>query len=293
MIVSAIVLLLIFLPVALTLILSIDQVQNRIVQRAATFASEKLDAKVDIGRIHIDLLSKVRIYDFYVEDPERDTLLYVNEAVANITSLNIKEDGLLLSNVEVKGAEFNVREMQSGELNIRPIVRRLTKQDAQSNFRLYIDHVYAHDSRFRYERLVHRDPTYGVDYYDMDINNIDCHLQDFKVFAGGVVMANIDELYARERSGFELLDLAGYFKVDRGVIAFKELKARTELSQVYIPSFIIDGENWDEYKDYIDKVDMRGRVENSSLSTHDLAFFSPGVLLILFFVANIVHTSLD
>ena len=68
MIVSAIVLLLIFLPVALTLILSIDQVQNRIVQRAATFASEKLDAKVDIGRIHIDLLSKVRIYDFYVED---------------------------------------------------------------------------------------------------------------------------------------------------------------------------------------------------------------------------------
>ena len=105
MIVSAIVLLLIFLPVALTLILSIDQVQNRIVQRAATFASEKLDAKVDIGRIHIDLLSKVRIYDFYVEDPERDTLLYVNEAVANITSLNIKEDGLLLSNVEVKGAE--------------------------------------------------------------------------------------------------------------------------------------------------------------------------------------------
>ena len=278
MIVSAIVLLLIFLPVALTLILSIDQVQNRIVQRAATFASEKLDAKVDIGRIHIDLLSKVRIYDFYVEDPERDTLLYVNEAVANITSLNIKEDGLLLSNVEVKGAEFNIREMPSGELNIRPIVRRLTKQDAQSNFRLYIDHVYAHDSRFRYERLVHRDPTYGVDYYDMDINNIDCHLQDFKVLAGGVVAATIDELYARERSGFELLDLAGYFKVDRGVIAFKELKARTELSQVYIPSFIIDGENWDEYKDYIDKVDMRGRVENSSLSTHDLAFFSPGVL---------------
>lgn len=275
--VSAIVLLLIFLPIALTLILSIDQVQNRIVQRASTYVSERLETRVAIGRIRIDLLSKVHIYDFYVEDPERDTLLYVNEAAANITSLNVKQDGLMLSNVEVKGAEFNIREMPSGELNIRPIVRRLTKQNSEGGFRLYIDDIYARESRFRYERLEHRNPVYGVDYYDMDIHNIDCHLRNFKVMSGGVVSATIDELYAKERSGFELLDLAGRFKVDKGVIAFKELKARTELSQVHIPMFVIDGENWEEYRDYINNVDMRGEVRNSSLSTYDLGFFSPGV----------------
>ena len=78
MVVSAIVLLLIFLPVVVTLLLSIDQVQNYIVHRAADFASEKLESKISIGRIDIDLLSRVHIYDFYVEDPEQDTLLFVD-----------------------------------------------------------------------------------------------------------------------------------------------------------------------------------------------------------------------
>lgn len=277
MIVSAIVLLLIFLPIAATLILSIDQVQNRIIQRASQFASEKLESKVSIGHINIDLLSRVHLHDFYVEDPECDTLLFVDEAVAHISSLNIKRDGLLLSDVEVKGAEFNLNEMSSGELNIRPIVRRLTKQGQKSDFRLHIDHIHAKNSRFRYERLEHRNPEYGIDYYDMDINNIECCLKDFQVLTGGVVSSTIEDLYAKERSGFELIDLSGYFKVDRGVISFENLRARTELSEVYVPAFVIDGENWDEYKEYIDKVDMHGRVEDSTLSTYDLGFFSPGV----------------
>ncbi len=277
MIISATVLLLIFLPIVATLILSIDQVQNRIIQRASEFASEKLEAKVAIGRINIDLLSKVHIHDFYVEDPMCDTLLYVEEAVAHVASLNIKRDGLVLSDAEVWGAEFNLREMESGELNIHPIVRRLTKPNSKSDFKLFIDHIHAKRSRFRYERLEHRNPEYGIDYYNMDINNVECCLKDFQVLAGGVVSSNIEDLYARERSGFELIDLSGYFKVDRGVISFEDLRARTLQSEVYVPTFVIDGENWEEYKEYIDEVDMHGRVENSSLSTYDLGFFSPGV----------------
>ena len=118
MVVSAIVLLLIFLPICATLLLSMDRVQNYLIQHATKFASEYLDSRVEIGRIDIDLLSKVHIYDFYVEDPERDTLLYVNEAVARITSLDIKRDGLCLNGVEVTGAEFNLREMESGTLYV-------------------------------------------------------------------------------------------------------------------------------------------------------------------------------
>ena len=276
MVVSAIVLLLIFLPVVVTLLLSIDQVQNYIVHRAADFASEKLESKISIGRIDIDLLSRVHIYDFCVEDPEQDTLLFVDEASARISSLNIKRDGLMLKGVEASGVEFNCREMESGELNVRPIVRKLTNPDKQSTFRLYVDDAKVDNGRFRYERLVHRNPEYGVDYYDMDIRNIDCTLSDFKVVAG-VVSSEIRSVYAEERSGFVLNNMTGSFLVDKGVISFDNLKAYTERSQVNIPSFVIDGEDWLEYKNYIDEVDMRGRVESSSLSSYDLGFFAPGV----------------
>ncbi len=276
MVISAIILLLIILPVTATLLLSVDQVQNYIIQRASTFASEALESRVAIKRIDIDLLSKLHVYGFYVEDPERDTLMYVDEAVANVLSLNIKKDGLVLGDIEVKGAEFNLREMASGELNIRPIVKRLTKPNPKNNFRFYADHIHAKDSRFRYERLVHRNPEYGIDYYDMDIRNIECCVKDFRV-EGAVVSANVEDLYAKERSGFELIDLNGSFMVDRGVIQFNDIKARTLLSDIYVPTFVIQGESWLEYKEYIDKVVMHGRVEDSSLSAYDLGFFAPGV----------------
>ena len=276
MVVSAIVLLLIFLPICATLLLSMDRVQNYLIQHATKFASEYLDSRVEIGRIDIDLLSKVHIYDFYVEDPERDTLLYVNEAVARITSLDIKRDGLCLNGVEVTGAEFNLREMESGTLNIRPIVQRLTKPDGKSNFRLYIDDIVAQKSRFRYERQQHRNPEYGIDYFDMEIGDISCRLSDFKV-ERGVVSSHIDQLYARERSGFELTDFTGHFIVDRGDIIFDNITAKTQESCVHLPDFMIDGEDWLEYRDYIDKVDMRGSVTRSSLSTRDLGYFAPGV----------------
>ena len=275
-VVSAIILLLIFLPITATLVLNIDSVQNYIIKRASDFASEYLESRVSIGRIDVDLLSKVHVYDFYVEDPEQDTLLYVNEAEAHIASLNIKEEGLRLKNVEVKRAEFNLREMASGELNIRPIVRKLTNNNDRGNFRLYISDADVTEGRFRYERLVHRNPEYGIDYFDMEIGNVSATLADFAV-EQGVVSSTVVELYARERSGFVLDKLSGKFEVDKGVIRFNDMIFQTQQSYVDVPHFIIDGENWLEYKEYIDKVDMRGSIRESSLSTYDLGFFAPGV----------------
>ncbi len=67
-VVSAIVLLLIFLPVCATLLLDIPSVQNYVVDRAMSFFSRKLETRVEIGRIDLDLFSRVCIRDFYVED---------------------------------------------------------------------------------------------------------------------------------------------------------------------------------------------------------------------------------
>ena len=186
MAVSAILLLLIFLPICATLLLSMDRVQNYLIQHATKFASEYLESRVEIGRIDIDLLSRVHVYDFYVEDPERDTLLYVREAEAHIASLDIKGEGLRFKGVKAKRAAFNLREMASGELNIRPIVRKISKQNGQSTFKMYIDDIEVTESRFRYERLEHRNPEYCLDYFDMEIGDIIPNLENFAVDQGAV-----------------------------------------------------------------------------------------------------------
>ena len=273
---SIIVLLSIFLPLCLTLILNIGVVQNFVVQKAAEFASETLGTRVAIGHIDIDLFSRVHVDDFYVEDHERDTLLYVNHAYATLASLNISEDGLSLGKARAEDGFFKLREMSSGELNIRPIVAQLQKPNSDSNFKMFIDRIEASNVEFRYERLVKRNPEYGVDYFDMRIMAYDVVVKDFSVVKGAVAL-NVASLSAMERSGFKLDDLRCGLYVDRGIIRFDEFYADTPTSSLYLPNMLIEGDNWDEYKDYINRVVMRGEVRNSIVSTDDLGYFAPGM----------------
>ena len=67
-IVSTVILLLILLPVAATMLLSIPRVQNRVVRMATDFATEKLGTKVGIDHITIGMLNHVKVRGFYVED---------------------------------------------------------------------------------------------------------------------------------------------------------------------------------------------------------------------------------
>ena len=156
---SVIVLLLIFLPISVTLLLNLESVQNYVVGHATEYASDMLGTRVSIKRIDMDLFSRVRVEGFYVEDMERDTLIYVDRARASIATLNIKRDGLCLHDVEASDAKFYLREMESGELNIKPIVAKLQNPDGKGNFRMYISDLKVDNLDFHYTRLVPRNPV--------------------------------------------------------------------------------------------------------------------------------------
>ena len=274
--ISTLVLLSIFLPISITLLLSVDSIQNFVVDKATSFASERLGTTVSIDRIDLDLFSKLRVRGFYVEDYEGDTLLYVSDVRARLNGLNIPRDGLHLSDAKIKDSKLCLREMASGELNIRPIIQKLTRPNGKGNFRLYIDDIDAENIQFTYERLQHRNPEYGVDYGDMDVRNICGRVNNLSVIKG-VVHLDMDGISAYEKSGFELASLCGHLHVGKGVINFNDIVIDTEKSHLVLPSVSLLGENWLSYKRYIEEVRMTGEVIDGWLSTDDVGYFAPGL----------------
>ena len=275
---SVIVLLLIFLPIFATLLLNLEPVQNFVVRHATEYASEKLGTRVSIDRIDLDLFTRVRVEGFYVEDLERDTLLYVNRATAAISTLNIKRDGLRLNGVKASDAKFYLREMESGELNITPIIDKLKNPNSDSNFRLYISDLEVDNLDFCYTRLVPINPEYGVDYGDIRIYGADAHIDNFSVIEGAV-RGDIRSFSAMERSGLELEHLSGKMFVDKGVIHVDGLQLRTPNSSLNMPRMHINGEGWAQYKSYIADVNMDMVAEHSVLSSDDVAYFAPALRL--------------
>ena len=85
---SAIAILLIIFSALPAVLLSIPAVQNAVIDRAAIFSSEYLGSTVRVGRITLGGFNRVSVRDFYVEDLDGDTLLYVNRADATIGPLS-------------------------------------------------------------------------------------------------------------------------------------------------------------------------------------------------------------
>ena len=275
-VVSTIVLLLIFLPIVVTLVLNLESVQNAVVRQASRYASAYLGTDVYVDGIDFDLFSKVRVRGLYVEDYNQDTLLYVANAITNIEGLNIAKDGLRLSNTKMYGAKLYLRELPSGQMNIVPILGQLQSSSGEGDFRLYIDDVDAESLSFSLEKLEHRNPEYGVDMGNIELRDISLHLRNFAVVRGAVWM-DIEHLEAEDRSGFALSELATYLYVNEGAIALDGLTLKSGSSSLYLPKLELKGDGWESYRRFAYDVALVAGLEDSRLSTRDIAYFVPSL----------------
>ena len=275
--VSAIVLALIFLPLLVALLFEIPAVQNFVAREATEIISRKLGTRISIDRVDIGLFYRVSLDGFYVEDFQRDTLLYAGRLDARIKSLGLFGGGLVFSRAELSDARFCRRETPDGEMNIKQVVDKLSKKDkarAEGKFRLEIERLETDGLDFCMERLEHRNPSYGVDFADMHLIDIRAELKNFTI-DGPVIHTDIGRLAMRERSGFVVEDLAGCLCIANGCIDIREGHIRTAKSNIELPSLALSGLDWALYKNFVEEVDITAQVVNTTLSSDDIAYFSP------------------
>jgi len=272
----AIVLSIVGLPLALSLLLQIPVVQNWAVQRAVRMISNRLETTVAIRRVDVSLLGKARIEGFYVEDYQHDTLLYADRLDAYVADAGIFGGGIVLSRGEIAGARLCLHETPEGEMNIKQVVNRLSDPDRpkKGNFRLSIRQASIEDMELCLERRQRRNPPYGIDFGHMHLYDMTAHVDDFTI-DGQTICASIGSLAARERSGFVVDRLAGRFCLANGCLGFEEVSILTPHSDVSIPFISLAGDSWADFKDFVGEVRLDGVLRNSSVSTDDIAYFSP------------------
>ena len=251
---SAIAILLIIFSALPAVLLSIPSVQNAAIDRAALFASDYLGSTVRVGKITLGGFSRITVRDFYVEDLDGDTLLFVNRADATIGPLSLLFNrNLKLTEGVVTGGKFVLCDTKRGEVNVKEITDKISSRERKSDFKFSMDDVCGSDISFRMHLDHDKDYGDGIDFANMCIDDIAVVLDDFEV-VNGVVSSQITALSFKERTGFEVEDFSGRFCVDSGKLSFDDIKIRTARSQININSVLLNGKDWLEYKDFINNV---------------------------------------
>ena len=90
------------------LLLQFPTVQNKVTEQITNSLSKSLNSKVSIKKVDIDFFKTIALEGIYIEDQQKDTLLYANRLSADIGLFSIFHKDILLNNIELDGATIKV-----------------------------------------------------------------------------------------------------------------------------------------------------------------------------------------
>lgn len=162
------------------LILQQSNVQTYIVSKITQQLSQTLQADVEIKRVHYRPLNHLTVDSLYISDQQRDTLAFVAQANISINLLQLREDRLDLTNVELKQPYINIHSLNDSTLNCHFLFNQKQQNEKQTfPFRLNIDNLNMSDMRIRYNELLIAPlqlslalPVFSSDSLDFHINHL-------------------------------------------------------------------------------------------------------------------------
>ncbi|GLB49257.1 translocation/assembly module TamB domain-containing protein [Neptunitalea lumnitzerae] len=113
-VIGSIVLVLLFLVISLLLFVRSEWGQKIIVQKLTNYVSDKTHTTVNVDRVFITFSGNVFVEGLYLEDTQKDTLIYSKELEANIALMPlIKGSGFTLNRLDWKGVKANIKQQDT------------------------------------------------------------------------------------------------------------------------------------------------------------------------------------
>lgn len=180
-------LVLIGIVILLAVLVNLTPVQNFLAQKAVSILSDKLHTKVSLQKVKISLFNEVQLEGLYVEDHQKDTLLYAGEAAIKITDWFFLKKNPVISYVGLRDANINLyRKSNSDQWNYQFVIdafaSKSTKPKQASNFEIDLRQVDLHKVKFQMiDAWVGSDMVGSVGRFEIDAREIDFRKKEIKI----------------------------------------------------------------------------------------------------------------
>lgn len=269
--VTALVLLLIVIPLTLGLLLQINAVQNYVAGKLTGYASRKLETTVSLDRIRISLFYKAEFEGLYVEDPVyRDTLLYAGSLSATVSKIDLATGAVGLGTVRLKNGKFFLRQDSTGTLNLNRMTGRLksgkeNKKGDKKDFVLTVASVVVDSLDFEYRKYRPRERETGVNFDHLRFGRLKLSAKRFGIHNDSISM-RLTQLSFTDHSGLGIDHLASdRLTVSPATIALKEARIVSGDTDLDAAEISLNYGSWDRMRDFAHDVVLRLDLRPSKL----------------------------
>ncbi len=272
-IISCIVIMAALIPI----LLQSSGIQNFVADAVTQELSRKLHAQVSVGDIEYRLFNTIRLNNFYVEDLQKDTLLFVEKADANFDFWKIFKSKVLFTGIKLDGFRGNLKVDSLGHTNLDFVIKAFSSPPKKpSNVEYRINRLTITDSYFSYSKLNGK-PDKAADIMNPD------HLQFYKlnadialnIFKKDTLSAEIKKLSFRERSGFVLSDLKTVVSGSGKGVKIPYVDVILPASDVHLSEVELSYDSLPNLKKLAQKVKLNILLNSSVISPPDLKALAP------------------
>ena len=143
----------------IAILIQIPVIQKRIVNLAISYVSDKTHTRVELKKINISFPKSVVIEGLYVEDLNKDTLLFAGEIKINISFSDLLNNNIHISSLALENINLNVkRNVSDSVFNYNFLITSFNDSTAskkvaakrKSNWTFSVDNVNLKDIRMHY-----------------------------------------------------------------------------------------------------------------------------------------------
>lgn len=257
--------------------------QTYLGQKASAWLSDELNTEIKIDKVDINFFNSVLLKGVYVQDLNKDTLLYGSEIICDIKEFSYSEYKLDLQQIELKNMVAKVITYKGDTIpNYQFFVDYFSSKDTisdstKNNFKVNFGNFKFTDLDLVYADRNDTIQTKAMNFSDLSIRNINGLVSDLK-FEEDTILFNVKDLSLRESCGFNLENLSSLVKISPMDIKLDSLYLKTDKTLLRGKYYMLTN-GWDSYNDYVNKVSMLADLKDICyVSVEDIAYFVPELL---------------
>ncbi|MBN2347427.1 MAG: translocation/assembly module TamB [Bacteroidales bacterium] len=263
-------------------LLQSKRVQTFVTQIILNFLEKNLNNKFSIETINITFFNKASISKFYVEDLNKDTLIYADRI--NVQSTNILrsvitgKNKLRVKRIELDHAYINLYSDSDDIPNIAFIIEHLKKNKDTTKTKkpIIIKSLSLADSKIKIRKFNGNESKGGIDFSNISMQQVNAVFSNLKP-SGDTLAFSIDKLNFIEKSGFIMNDMSSEMMICNSRIMFSNASVNTGYSSFLSDYISLSFENFKAFKNdrLYNDVKLNIKINSSHLHFYDLAYVAP------------------
>ncbi len=269
--------------------LQFPSVQTKIARSALSSVNDSINGSISIDRVTIVFFNKLIAYDMSIVGSENDTIAFIGKLSVEMSAHDLLRGKLKANRIVVEDAMFCYRNYNiitkdnniSRAFNIRhdstKVKKPLSLPDMQAS------NIVLKNIRFKYistspprrpGRKIRKitDPR-CFDSRNIDVQNINARIHRAR-YSDGVLTCRIRDLSGKDRCGYEIKSLSGFFAMDSSETSIQNLLAIDSYSKVIANYLSFGYTSGKDVNDYVNKIVMGGDFRHTTLDFRSIGTFA-------------------